>query len=552
MQGGGGAQGTALPDAKDATGLADSSSTAAPAAVGALVAAALLLAAFWLPQQGSIHATSAEATASVLLRNNATGWGLDAPGMLLELERISAGGCNLDRVSPQEFKKRLKSGSFQGPVIVSNASLNMQGCGAECAAAWTRSNFLSAFGGLQVTAEPQLNIALFGPKQDPMKLGSNPVSLAEIINGFESGSGTPLAFDATSTLMETIRKQTPGWSKKGKWPSVFSRHKDMQILSLGGSRSGLSFHDHGPAVLWLVHGRKRWFIMPPGTLPPELEADGRNTYEWLAGLRAGGEPDAAGTTPPSPLASANAVSPAARYAGLIQCTQEPGEIVLVPHRWHHATVNIGTAVGFGGQAFGDDSESLNAKDIDARIAANPAALGWYTEKLAQESVRRNPPSALRILAAAKVQHPNNAKLCTMTIDHLCSYALDPSMPKSKAKELAAQTANETRGCWDMLVRLEDCGMYTRQQVGRLLGSFAMSLAQQGAANSPALHDRVFELFRESLRRNEADVASLFGLAYVHGHSKDGDKQEAVSLLRRCVAIEPSAAQCNEGLRALAA
>ena len=43
------------------------------------------------------------------------------------------------------------------------------------------------------------------------------------------------------------------------------------MLSLGASRTGLPFHIHGETWLALIHGRKRWFVYPPGAYPPKSE-----------------------------------------------------------------------------------------------------------------------------------------------------------------------------------------------------------------------------------------------------------------------------------------
>ena len=61
-------------------------------------------------------------------------------------------------------------------------------------------------------------------------------------------------------------------------PGIFSTSWDTRelnqqgitwhMLSLGASRTGLPFHIHGETWLALIHGRKRWFVYPPGASPP--------------------------------------------------------------------------------------------------------------------------------------------------------------------------------------------------------------------------------------------------------------------------------------------
>mmetsp|Transcript_34625 Transcript_34625/g.78457 ORF Transcript_34625/g.78457 Transcript_34625/m.78457 type:complete len:252 (-) Transcript_34625:592-1347(-) len=88
---------------------------------------------------------------------------------------------------------------------------------------------------------------------------------------------------------------------------------------LGPPNSGSPVHHHHDAVNILIHGRKRWFLFPPGdafytTQPPGVW---RDEYELPSG-----------TVP---------------FA--LECVQQGGDILLVPAQWGHATLNIETSVG---------------------------------------------------------------------------------------------------------------------------------------------------------------------------------------------------------------
>ena len=85
---------------------------------------------------------------------------------------------------------------------------------------------------------------------------------------------------------------------------------------LGEAGSGAPFHFHRAAFNVLAHGRKLWWLIPPKDAV-------YSTTPMLSYLAQGFE------MPPS----------------TIQFVQEPGDIVLVPDFWAHATVNLETSIG---------------------------------------------------------------------------------------------------------------------------------------------------------------------------------------------------------------
>ena len=134
-------------------------------------------------------------------------------------------------------------------------------------------------------------------------------------------------------------------------PEVFSEWTNAQaeaegeswhMLSLGASRTGLPFHSHGSSWLGLVHGRKMWYLYPPGTGPPPPSAQQPSSplvsvAQWAA------------TTLPSlrslPFAPIGNDSGSDDYYRPIECLQAPGDIMYVPAGWSHQTMNIGEAMG---------------------------------------------------------------------------------------------------------------------------------------------------------------------------------------------------------------
>jgi hypothetical protein len=113
--------------------------------------------------------------------------------------------------------------------------------------------------------------------------------------------------------------------------------------------AGLPFHVHGETWLGLVHGAKRWFVYPPGaSASPEVERHVnplrtvddwfREVYPTLTGLEKPGLGD-------GPVAQPDG-HPGYRP---LECIQRAGDVLYLPAFWSHLTVNIGEAIGIGGQ-----------------------------------------------------------------------------------------------------------------------------------------------------------------------------------------------------------
>merc|ERR1719324_146457 len=106
---------------------------------------------------------------------------------------------------------------------------------------------------------------------------------------------------------------------------------DSLIASIGPSEQGLPLHSHGAAWQALVHGKKFWVLLPP------MAAKGL---------------DGSSVTTLLELSKKKSLGRA------FFCLQEPGEVVVVPHLWRHATMNIGDAIAIGGQVRGEMLTSM--------------------------------------------------------------------------------------------------------------------------------------------------------------------------------------------------
>lgn len=139
-------------------------------------------------------------------------------------------------------------------------------------------------------------------------------------------------------------------------PEGEAAHSLWHMLSLGPSRAGLPFHNHGKTWIAVVHGSKYWFIYPPGTGPPRsvdlLFSPTHSTLDWLQGSY------------PKILQQTQAKAPTGgaegRYAGYrpLECLQRAGDVMFLPSMWTHATLNIGDTIAIGGQQYLEEQERL--------------------------------------------------------------------------------------------------------------------------------------------------------------------------------------------------
>lgn len=105
--------------------------------------------------------------------------------------------------------------------------------------------------------------------------------------------------------------------------SAWRRGGSRQLFA-GGRGSGAALHFHNPAYNVQFFGVKRWLLTPPRHSGITGAAMARP--EWAA-------EQAATRSIPSGLP--------------LRCTQGPGDMLLLPGHWGHATINSGFAIGIG-------------------------------------------------------------------------------------------------------------------------------------------------------------------------------------------------------------
>ena len=124
---------------------------------------------------------------------------------------------------------------------------------------------------------------------------------------------------------------SPGWTKLldeyALPPCLTCLAPDNAAVSFGcgGMGSGVAWHRHGPGFSEVLHGAKRWFLLPAnGPLDMHSFDVNRSVADWAWN--------------DLPLLGPD--------AGVQECTIYPGEILYFPHNWPHATLNLGEYTAF--------------------------------------------------------------------------------------------------------------------------------------------------------------------------------------------------------------
>lgn len=100
---------------------------------------------------------------------------------------------------------------------------------------------------------------------------------------------------------------------------IGARERGTLSFGIGSSGSGVPFHFHGPVLAEVIHGRKRWLLAPFANRPsfdPNV-----TSKAFLSRHRQPGED-----------------------RSILDCTVLPGQILFVPDRWWHLTLNQGESV----------------------------------------------------------------------------------------------------------------------------------------------------------------------------------------------------------------
>uniref|UniRef100_A0A915DI89 JmjC domain-containing protein n=1 Tax=Ditylenchus dipsaci TaxID=166011 RepID=A0A915DI89_9BILA len=120
--------------------------------------------------------------------------------------------------------------------------------------------------------------------------------------------------DIDQTIWKPLLDQynPPKWTVPG--------HEAALSFGIAGAGTGVPFHFHGPGFGEVIHGSKRWFLLP-FEQRPEFDPDKSTLYWYLNKY---------------PTLSANKIP--------LECLLQPNELIYFPDRWWHATLNSETSV----------------------------------------------------------------------------------------------------------------------------------------------------------------------------------------------------------------
>lgn len=312
-----------------------------------------------------------EVAASVNLKEKVNGsvsggWALDKNPRELRLWTCDIDVVESRNLSPAEFEEQYRGIK---PVIIKGLVKELKWPARE-EGRWSRSTLLTKYGDRPVNVAPGAGIVYAGGGQTRSQ------TFGEFLEGLrthkkeesQDPSGANFIFD-----VKFMRKnlelekdfKTPPHFEGFDNAATLEQGNAWHMLSLGPSRSGLPFHVHGETWLGLVYGSKRWFIYPPGKGPhhTELESAGWHpllgVLEWFQNI-----------LPRLTEISNNKKTHGIETAheknfgsgSLLQCVQAPGDVVYLPANWKHATLNIGEAIGVGGQR----AYSMEEREVDCR------------------------------------------------------------------------------------------------------------------------------------------------------------------------------------------
>lgn len=188
-----------------------------------------------------------------------------------------------------------------------------------------------------------------------------------------------------------------------KLPPFFTADGVTLYLAVGGSRSGVQFHKHAAGWNTQIHGRKRWLLYEPETMPPyHYPTHGMSVETWLRTV-----------FPKLP-----------KERRPLSCTTQPGELIYVPETWYHATMNMGESIGAAGQ----DKEPLTKVQYHwnrgnaVHKGDGPAAALEHYEKIVKLSPSSQEGRYMEGLALTELRRSDeavaaNKRAITLAPDH---------------------------------------------------------------------------------------------------------------------------------------
>lgn len=241
-----------------------------------------------------------------------------------------SGHCNIDRRQNLTVRQFIDEyANLNRPVMITNVVQKMQTPeGVSLADAWSKEAFLQSYGHLKIEARKNTEVAydiVYGVDREEMTIQTyvETTMMEESTNSEEPNGEDDRLYmfgdfgQAGSRIFHDVAL-TPDYFT-GQFAMNETERQDTALFFLGSAGTGVSLHEHTNAWNLLVHGKKRWVLMPPylhyGPVSLPLK-------EWMRDWY-----------PKFPAGS------------VAQCTQMPGELLYVPTNWMHATWNIKASIG---------------------------------------------------------------------------------------------------------------------------------------------------------------------------------------------------------------
>ena len=200
---------------------------------------------------------------------------------------------------------------------------------------WAKAPFLSKYG------DAQVNIAdiPYGDQFTGEKLDK--VSLRDFVEQISTSSGRGAdtksikyvfinAREMLSQVQETIEGlPSPGWMSPPQTADDGRTKRRLQFVPfltefyLGAAGSGAPFHSHNAAWNYLAYGKKKWALITPDEALWSVKSAWSFFMEDMARM----SKDLQTQTPP------------------LTCTQHSGDLIVLPPRWGHTTLNLRNSIG---------------------------------------------------------------------------------------------------------------------------------------------------------------------------------------------------------------
>lgn len=288
--------------------------------------------------------------------------------------------CDLRRVHADDAALR-EPASLTAPVIIEGA---LSGWGA--LSSWpAKAEFASRHGRAPVRRTSLVNASLDIAQDGVNTKPDSDSQLRHLLDSLgDEGAPPLLLFEAAPASVSLVRELAAdlGGGALGSVPALEHLAYPTHVVSIGGPSRGLPPHKHQAAWLGVVVGRKKWSFLPPDALSGDaslyhataLQSPSRWSEAHRARLR--------------------------RDAGLLECVQAAGEVVLLPSLWWHGTENLGDVVAVGRQS-DDLSEGLPRPTAAQRTGC--ATYHGFLAGLPLEARRRGaPPDGWEALPASEL------------------------------------------------------------------------------------------------------------------------------------------------------